>query len=344
MKNKRIFVLGYFGYETNQLDGQTVKTRNIYKLLSKNAHDSLIYFDSQKLKKSRLCIVELLYKLISADKIIMIPAGNMMRKTFPIADKISRLFKSDIIYIPVGGWLSSIIRVETKFIPLFKSVKALMPQTQRQVDELKEEFNFDNVVYFPNFRINNFIPETKSSSSVFRLVFCARIHKLKGLDVCFSIAQYYNDNDISDKILIDFYGQINSDDKEYFYEEVAKYSFVNYKGVLQPNEIYNTLSNYDVMLFPTRYLNDEGFPGSILDAYISGIPVIASEWIHSHEFINENVSGFICDVNKPYTFIDKIESLRNSPSNLNKMKKGAFLESKKYNEESAWNIIKKYLE
>ena len=35
-KNNKILVFGNFGYLTNSLDGQTVKTRNIYDILKKN--------------------------------------------------------------------------------------------------------------------------------------------------------------------------------------------------------------------------------------------------------------------------------------------------------------------
>ena len=30
-----------------------------------------------------------------------------------------------------------------------------------------------------------------------------------------------------------------------------------------------------------------------MDAYISGIPVIVTEWKHSHEFVDDGVSGYI---------------------------------------------------
>ena len=33
MNGKKILVIGYFGYKSNQLDGQTIKTRNVYKLI-----------------------------------------------------------------------------------------------------------------------------------------------------------------------------------------------------------------------------------------------------------------------------------------------------------------------
>ena len=45
---KRILVLGYFGYLTNQLDGQTVKTRDVYRLVKEQSKDySVDYFDTQ---------------------------------------------------------------------------------------------------------------------------------------------------------------------------------------------------------------------------------------------------------------------------------------------------------
>lgn len=33
---KNILIIGYFGYVTNQLDGQTIKTRNVFDLIKRN--------------------------------------------------------------------------------------------------------------------------------------------------------------------------------------------------------------------------------------------------------------------------------------------------------------------
>ena len=44
---KRILVLGYFGYNTNQLDGQTVKTRDIYRLVEEQAGGKVDYYDTE---------------------------------------------------------------------------------------------------------------------------------------------------------------------------------------------------------------------------------------------------------------------------------------------------------
>lgn len=106
------------------------------------------------------------------------------------------------------------------------------------------------------------------------------------------MAEHIATNKLQEKYSITFYGPETEEDKEYFENNVAKYEFVEYLGSLQPNEIHETLSQYDVMLLPTHFYT-EGLPGSIVDAYISGIPVIVTEWKHSHEFVEDGKSGYI---------------------------------------------------
>ena len=113
-----------------------------------------------------------------------------------------------------------------------------------------------------------------------------------------------------DRFSITFFGQINDDDCEYFKQEVQNYSFVEYKGPLQPSEIHDTLSKYDVMLLPTHFYT-EGLPGSVVDAYISGIPVLVTDWKHAHEFVEDGVSGYIVPFeNGQQQMIEKVMLLK----------------------------------
>lgn len=58
------------------------------------------------------------------------------------------------------------------------------------------------------------------------------------------------------------------------------------------NEGYETLSTYDVMLFPTFY-NGEAFPGVFIDCFIAGVPIVASDWHFNKDIIDENTSIII---------------------------------------------------
>jgi glycosyltransferase involved in cell wall biosynthesis len=46
------------------------------------------------------------------------------------------------------------------------------------------------------------------------------------------------------------------------------------------------------MLFPT-YWQGEGFPGAIIDAFVSGVPVIASDWNMNREIIIHEKNGLL---------------------------------------------------
>lgn len=67
-----------------------------------------------------------------------------------------------------------------------------------------------------------------------------------------------------------------------------------YHGVLSATgkETYDELAQYDVMLFPT-YWPDEGFPASLVDAFIAGLPVIASDWNQNNEIVLDGENGFL---------------------------------------------------
>lgn len=106
---------------------------------------------------------------------------------------------------------------------------------------------------------------------------------------------------------------------------MAKYEFVEYRGTLQPEEIHETLSKYDVMLLPTHFYT-EGLPGSVVDAYISGIPVIVTEWKHSHEFIDEGKSGFIVPFEDGVQqIIGRVSALEKDRDLLQRMKSNALM-------------------
>lgn len=340
-KTDKVLVLGYFGYSNNQLDGQTVKTRNIYELLKNNSYN-VDFYDTQMFQKNKLSFLTMIRKTIVSRQIIIIPGRNSLKLVFPMIYALSKIFRRELLFIPVGGWLSEAIKNKSIYQRMLKGCKSVMPQTQKEAEALRSLYNMTNVDYFPNFRISTFIPEIKVNKRL-KLVFYARIHKKKGLDIVFYIAEKIKNNLSLKGITIDFYGQFNEPDKEYFLNMVNKYDFVQYKGFIQPENVYTTLSNYDILLFPTRYIVNEGFPGSILDSYMSGVPVIASNWIHAYEFVNDRVSGFVCDIENIEQFYEKVIYLNDNRDILLKMKQNAYEESKKYSTESALKIISKHL-
>lgn len=342
MKDKKnILVFGYFGYITNQLDGQTVKTRAIYNLIkNKTIERHVAYADSQAFRKFPLNILNFFKNIIKCDSLIWLPAHNNLRYLFPIIWLGSKVFHYEIIYIVIGGWLSSILERLPFHRTKLNKIKAILLENQLAKEELKSKYNFNNLDIIPNFRDSSPKPLINTDITKFKLVFMARVNKMKGLDTISQIAEKLD----GDNYLIDIYGPINEADRAYLEADLCnKYNFISYRGVLQPDEITSNLVNYDVMLFPTHYFT-EGFPGSIMDAYRSGIPVIATAWKHASEFVIHGITGYIADFERPVDgFLSAIGKLRGDKELLMRMKNAAYEESLKFTPEKAWNVLEKYI-
>lgn len=318
----RIFVLGYLGLRSNQLDGQTVKTRDLYKLACQEFDDVTMY-DTEDFKFNKLSIFKMFWKVISSRTIVYLPAHNNLKVIFPIIFVLSKIFRTKIHYFVVGGWLREFLENLPLHRFMLRHISGIHTETQRLKSELESYYNFTNVDVFPNFRFFDFQP-SRTPSGKLRVVFMARVNKMKGLDWIFNLAEFIKLNQLEDQIKLSFYGPIYDADCDYFQTELSKYSFAEYKGVLQPSEIHQTLNDYDVMLLPTHYYT-EGLPGSIVDAYISGIPVIVTDWKHSREFVDDGECGYIIPFeNGEDALIERVIKLMNNRDTLSDLQTGAF--------------------
>ena len=353
---KDILVIGSFAYELmNASGGQTLKVRNLYRLLEDHYKNGKVsYFDTWTVRSKPWLLLSLILRLIKADTVVPILAQVGLEKLFPIIYRLSKVFRYQIIFVTVGGWQAEFFlgmesngvqfKPHPKQLEMAKKIKGFLPEISTVYDRLKDQCGFrNNIDVFPNFRYYDFKLEKFNNSKKLKLVFCARIDKYKGYDMVFKFLDDVKENNLN--IKVDFYGPLQSGLSDDFIPTLDTYasSLVEYKGVLMPDNIYETLSQYDILLFPTHYYN-EGFPGTILDAYIAGIPIIATEWINSHVFIKDGITGFIVPFdNGQRQFNGKILELYNDREKLQRLKEQAYEERLKYDECVAWKTISKYL-
>lgn len=343
MKNN-ILVIGHFGYITNHIDGQTIKTRNTYDLLNKYKENffSINYFDTEKLKKNKFFIFKMFFEILNCKKIVYLPAQNNLKYIFPFLFVICKIKRIDILYFVIGGWLAVYLKNKKFYIYLLSKIQRIFVESEQLNYLLVNNYNLNNITVFPNFRIHSFTPTFSQNKDVFKIVFMARINRMKGIEAIFRLAEriekkYGNIH----KITIDFWGPIEKSDEVFFRENIRKFKFINYNGILDPQDIYPTLTNYDLSVLPTRY-QGEGFPGTILDSYISGIPVIVSDWKYLPEFVEQGKTGFVFDLNREDEFYDYVDKIYNDRNLLIEMKKKSFEKSKMYSSESAWLLVKQY--
>ena len=72
MQKEKVLVVGAFGYEKNQLDGQTIKTRNVYNLLQKKHEGEHSYIDTLSLRKKPWLGFVMLYRLVTCNTLIIL--------------------------------------------------------------------------------------------------------------------------------------------------------------------------------------------------------------------------------------------------------------------------------
>jgi glycosyltransferase involved in cell wall biosynthesis len=194
----------------------------------------------------------------------------------------------------VGGNFHKMVGEKYK-VSLYKKLKAIYVQSPKMVQEMKQK-GFSNVIYVPNSKQINHYPEisNRRQDGMIRFVFLSRVHPDKGCSQIVECAKRLNENGFEDKFTVDFYGKLFDEYKTEFTDSIKDLSNVNYKGYLDLTKTsgYDVLSQYDVMLFPTWW-RGEGFPGIVIDAYVAGLPIIASDWNFNTDVVTEETGVII---------------------------------------------------
>lgn len=340
----KYLVLGAFGFRKKQFGGQTNKTKSLLYILEKNGLKP-DYFDTQDFQYNKFLFLSMCWKVLRSKNVFYVPAHNNLKYLFPIIYALTKLTNTSIHYFVVGGWLKEFLEGLPWHRKKLSKIAGIHCETSLMKQLLEQEFGFKNVDVFPNFRISDYKPTVYHEKGKLKLVFMARILKMKGLDTLFALCDRIKDNGLDQKITIDFYGPLESesDDVTFFNDNVVKYNFAQYHGPAEPDEIYKILEQYDVMLLPTHFYT-EGLPGSVVDAYMSSIPVIVTRWKHAAEFVDDGITGFIIPFDDDGTALfDAVMKLYNDTELLNKQKEASLKRAYDFSEEKAWVLIKQYI-
>ena len=200
-------------------------------------------------------------------------------------------------YSIMGGNLLKVLDKKKYYLPSLRTSKGIFVEGKKQAEILRNKYQIPNAIYVPNPKPYYVIkPENYShETSALQFIFLSRLHPEKGVELILRCAERLNREGFSDKFRIDFYGKpATSDYEQEFRKRIETLENVSYSGVLNLKEEagYRTLCRYDMMLFPT-YWRGEGFPGIVMDAYIAGLPLIASDWHLNTEIITKKTGVII---------------------------------------------------
>lgn len=331
--NKKICIIGRIANDKELFDGQTVLTRMISEELNKQMNDyNFYYVDTYNYKKNFLkCFFRTILYLFRCDNIVMLLSRNGLSFYLPFLYYLNKLFKKNIYHRVIGGNLDKLILKHPKWIKYLNSLKYNYVELKSLSDRLNK-MGVLNTKVSPNFKNIDKLDmnQLKNYSFNDEIRYCtfSRVIKEKGIIYAIDSIEQYNDKHIK-KIYLDIFGPIDLNFKEEFESIINKSKFVNYKGIISTKESVKILKNYYMLLFPT-YWEGEGFPGTLIDAFSSGLPVIATNWNYNSEIVENNKTGIIYDNKMLYETI--IYSLNNIET-INKMRLNCLKEAEKYNPE-----------
>lgn len=293
-KTLDIAIIGHFGGTENFLDGQTIKTKTLYEELKKTTNWGIDIVDTYyKARQPLKLFFDTLNCLLTRRNIIVLLSQNGMRFYLPLLYFFAKVFHTRVYHDVIGGNLDNYVKQYPKFKKYLNSFKTNWVETQGLKNRL-ESVGVINCDVIPNFKDIEIIdPEEVEYVEPFRFCTFSRVMREKGIEDAINAIESINRDSGNKRCTLDIYGQIDE-----FYEDefrdIIKCSSdaIKYCGVVQYDKSTDVLKDYYALLFPT-YWNGEGFPGTIIDAFSAGIPVIASDWNCNSEIVDDGVNGIV---------------------------------------------------
>jgi glycosyltransferase involved in cell wall biosynthesis len=308
MDNKLVFI-GPMNLGKIPTAGDSVKNQ-LFLDRFVQVFDKLYTIDTADWKKNPFILIKLV------GTILVHPHAKVIISANPgSADKLIRIIKmigfhNDFFYWVVGGSFHTMIEKGIFSAKNYAFLKGIFVQGQSMVDSLRHS-GLNNAIYVPNSKsINHYGKKEPKKDCKTHFVFLSRVEEYKGCTDIINAVDCLNQCGYSGKFDVVFYGR-ESEDTAYmkqFNEMVAVREDVEYRGLLNLRDTnnYDELAKYDVMLFPT-YWHGEGFPGIVIDAYISSLPIIASDWNLNKDVIEEGQTGWIIPSHDVGALIEKMK-------------------------------------
>lgn len=329
---KTISILGRFHNIKMPLNGQTIKTKIFTKELKKTAKNyKYIEVDTSNWNINIFKIVMSTLKIfIKSDFIIVMPASRGIKIIAPLYTVMNMFFHKKLIYVVVGGQLP-IMTKRVFFKLVLKRFDYIFVETKYMLDELNRDGLF-NIHILRNFKSaeDSFVNIVDLREREFKFVMVSRIVPEKGIEDAINVVNELIRLNPNSEIKLHIYGQIDDSYYKNFTNLISQSNDnIQYKGYLEYSNVYKSISEYDMLLFPTKF-KTEGIPGTIIDAFFAGIPVLVSKWNSAEELIKIGVTGDIFNFNDLNDFTEKLQYYINNKDKLYSMRENCIKESKKY--------------
>lgn len=335
----KICVCGHFAKEKESFNGQTIKTKNIYnQLVKKYGEYNVSIIDTYNWKKHPLrlfsqCIVS----SKNSDHIVILPAHKGFKIFVPLFNFLKKKKRFKLHYIVIGGWLYSLVKNNRRMKKELSKTDYIYLENNKTISQLKK-LGLNNL-----YKMNNFkelkVSKYKKVNTKSGLTCCifSRIEEKKGISNAIKVIKRIN-KETATKVTLDIYGQVSDEYKNNFAKLLKGEEYIFYKGTVDPNRSVETIEKYDLLLFPTLYYT-EGIPGTIIDSFFSGVPVLASRWENYDEILEDNKTGYSFIFQNDEDFYQKLKEIAKNKNIILKLKNNCKERAKEYTPENSMRVL-----
>ena len=348
MGRENIAIIGRLAKGTELLDGQTVKTKILYEELCRRFPGSdVICVDTFQYRKHMLSLTwQLFGAFIRCKHIFVLLSRNGRTFLFPLLTGLNRLFHRRLYHDVIGGALPSEAKARPalcKQLRRFEVNWVELPQMKTDLEAL----GIHNAEVLPNFKRLDILPPealTCPNQPPFFFTMFSRVTKEKGVTAAIEAVNAVNEDCGIRKALLRIYGPVEPAYQEEFQELLSRYGHcVQYMGCIAQEESVKALRDSYMLLFPSVYPG-EGMPGTMIDAYSAGLPIIATDWHFNAQLVHHEVTGYCYEWTKPELLTHWIRYAVEHPEEINRMRPACLAEAAKYTPEAAMGQILRRME
>ena len=345
---KKVSIIGHFGFGFEHLDGQTVKTKILATELERRFEAEQVYkIDTNGgIKTLFKAPLQAFAAFKEAENVVMLPAHNALRIYGRILPVLRHFFKKrKLHYVVIGGWLPVFLKKRAGLEKCLKKFDGIYVESRAMKAELDQK-GFSNVFVMPNCKKLNILKEEElvySTQEPYKLCTFSRVVKGKGIEDAAQAVKSINTKAGRNVFELNVYGPVDPNEKDWFKKLQQDFSdCVFYGGEVAFDKSVRVLKNHFALLFPTQYYT-EGIPGTIIDAYAAGLPVICSKWQNFSDIVDEGVTGFGYEFANAEALQNVLENVFENPKALSDMKPACIKKAREYLPEAVTDILTKMM-
>lgn len=341
---KKVSVIGHFAEGLDFLDGQTIKTRILAKSLCDClGEEDVLCFDTHGGMKTLLKAPLMTYLAFKKNKnIVMLPAHNGLRVFGRLLPFFKFFFKSrKIHYAVIGGWLPKLLENKKGLAKCLKKFDGIYVETNTMKTALEAQ-GFDNVQVMTNCKELTPLSEGElqyQSAPPYRLCTFSRVMREKGIEDAIEAVKKINESCGETVYTLDIYGQVDAGQTDWFEDLKNRFpAYVTYGGLVPFDKSVEVIKDYFALLFPTRFYT-EGIPGTIIDTYAAGVPVVSARWESFGDMVDENVTGLGYEFGNSEDLRSKLSYMAEHADEINAWKQNCLEKSRQFLPREAVKIL-----